>query len=144
MRWMRALLRRSWPERLLLIEALLTVVAVRITLWVVPFRLWRSVLVDTASDGVPGTPHMAYQVALAVRATSNYVFMATCLTQAIATYLLLRWRGIPSCIRIGVARGESGRMEAHAWVESAGHVIIGGSVTALARFSVLPVRRGQP
>ena len=48
-----------------------------------------------------------------------------CLTQALAARYLLSRGGVPSVLQIGVARDE-GELQAHAWLERDGVVIIGG------------------
>src|SRR5277367_1141097 len=48
-----------------------------------------------------------------------------CLAIAMATHWLLRWRGVPTDLRIGVARGGIVNLEAHAWVERNGRILIG-------------------
>lgn len=53
-------------------------------------------------------------------------FSITCLPQAIATQVLLARRGYPAFIHLGVAKGMEERIEAHAWVECQGRVVIGG------------------
>ncbi len=51
-----------------------------------------------------------------------------CLPQAlVAQYELLR-RGLPAELRISVRKDRQGRFGAHAWVESAGHILMGGEV----------------
>jgi hypothetical protein len=50
---------------------------------------------------------------------------------------LLNWYGYASELRIGVAKGEQGELEAHAWVEYQGKVIIGG-LSTLSRYVPLP------
>lgn len=82
------------------------------------------------------------RVAWAVTMASRCVPQATCLTQAIAAQLLLAWRGYPTHLRIGVAKGEGERFRAHAWVESHGRVIIGGS-ESLLRYTPLPSLKGE-
>jgi hypothetical protein len=48
-----------------------------------------------------------------------------CLTQALAARYLLSRGGVPSVLQIGVARHGSD-LQAHAWLEREGGVIIGG------------------
>lgn len=48
-----------------------------------------------------------------------------CLTQALAARYLLSRGGVSSVLRIGVAR-QGGDLQAHAWLEREGAVIIGG------------------
>jgi len=50
-----------------------------------------------------------------------------CLTQALVLqYLLLRRGDDAAELHIGVAKGEDGTLQAHAWVERGGRVLIGG------------------
>jgi len=65
------------------------------------------------------------KVAWAVRSASRYVPYATCLTQALATYLMLGKRGQPVILYLGVFKSSTGSFKAHAWVESEGKVLVG-------------------
>ena len=60
-----------------------------------------------------------------------------CLTEAMVTQLLLSRRKLRANIQIGVAFGENGKLEAHAWIEHEGRVLIGGSA-GLERYSRIP------
>lgn len=54
-----------------------------------------------------------------------------CLTQALAAQFLLRVRGAQSTVlRIGVARGPCGDVQAHAWLERDGTILLGGKESA--------------
>jgi hypothetical protein len=75
-------------------------------------------------------------IAWAVTVASRYVPAATCLTQALAVQGLLAGRGHPACLCIGLARSAAGRFQAHAWVECAGRVVIGGAEAPI-RFTPL-------
>lgn len=59
---------------------------------------------------------------------------ASCLRESLALWWLLRLEGIDSDLRIGV-RKESGRLQAHAWVEHLGQVL-NDSQDAPLRFAV--------
>ena len=52
----------------------------------------------------------------------------TCLTEALTAQCLLRRRGADAALRIGVARAtDAGApLTAHAWLEQAGRIIMGG------------------
>jgi hypothetical protein len=69
----------------------------------------------------------AQDVTWAVRRVSRAVPGATCLTQALAAQVLLSRRGYASRLRIGVARAADNGLRAHAWLESDGVVVFGGS-----------------
>lgn len=53
-------------------------------------------------------------------------YTATCLRQSLALRWLLRRRGMPADVRIGIAK-EDDQVRAHAWVELAGEVVDGPS-----------------
>jgi hypothetical protein len=50
---------------------------------------------------------------------------SSCLAHALAARILLRREGLPVEIRIGVNRTPPGRLNAHAWVESDGEIVLG-------------------
>jgi hypothetical protein len=58
----------------------------------------------------------------AVRAATRYYYRRRldCLPRALAIFVLLRWRGVPATLHIGVKRFPFG---AHAWVECLGEVL---------------------
>lgn len=58
---------------------------------------------------------------------------AKCLARALTTQILLRRRGYPSELRIGVKKGLGNQLEAHAWVEL-NHQVIIGQVSELQSF----------
>ena len=68
------------------------------------------------------------QIGWAVSVASRYVpGGATCLPQALATHVLLERAGYAARLHIGVAKNGERQLQAHAWVESQGRVVIGGS-----------------
>jgi hypothetical protein len=77
------------------------------------------------------------RVVWAVEHSSQLMPGVKCLAKALATYLLLGRRGYQSDLRIGVAKLETGQLEAHAWVEVDGQVIM-GNLPDLVRFTPLP------
>ncbi|MSR22793.1 MAG: lasso peptide biosynthesis B2 protein [Gemmatimonadetes bacterium] len=50
---------------------------------------------------------------------------ATCLVQALAAEWPIRRGGAAASLRFGVAKGDGG-LDAHAWLESGGRVLLGG------------------
>lgn len=115
-------------ERRLLVKAFLLVAAVRLGLWLLPFSTQRRIL--SRLDQVHPRPSRVAvspdRIAWAVVVASRYVPRATCLTQALATQLLLKKAGVLALLRIGVAKDAKGVFQAHAWVENRGKVLIGG------------------
>jgi len=125
----------------LLIQSALLLSIVRIGLWLLPFQTLRCLLAHisrTPQAPVQEGGHAGIQqIVWAVALTSRYMPAATCLTQALATQVLLKRRGHPACLRIGVARSDAGAFQAHAWVECQGKIVIGG-IQARARYTPLP------
>lgn len=120
--WRR--LSTEWP---LLCMAWAIVCLIRLALWVLPFRILRHrlacVTMRTAPPGAPVTPvHLAWAVAV----TSRIVPAASCLTQALATDVLLKRHGYRGTVHIGVQLNAQKRLAAHAWLEYDGVIIIGG------------------
>lgn len=122
MRALRKFVGSRAVERRLVLQALIVVPAVRLALWVLPFRLvHRFVRGRHVSDRMTLS---ADRVVRAVAAVSARVPRATCLTQALAASLLLPRYGHDATLRVGVAK-EAGRLRAHAWLESGGATILG-------------------
>jgi hypothetical protein len=119
-------LRAPADDRRLLVKGMLWVWMVRIVLWLLPFRLVRQLLARFAASQTRGSIFLD-RVVWAVMVASRYTPAATCLTQALATKVLLSRNGYHAVVRIGVARSAAGEFQAHAWVESNGKVVIGGS-----------------
>ena len=61
-----------------------------------------------------------------------------CLVKALTTQLLLNRFGYPHQLRIGVAKGATSGIEAHAWIECEGKVLMGAAYD-LNRFKPLSV-----
>jgi len=119
-------------DRRLLVRAALVVGAFRVGVRVVPFGVLRRLGARAAggSGAEPrGPARWAPQaIAWAVAVASSHVPGAdTCLVRALAARVLLVRAGHPACIRIGVSRGAGDRLQAHAWVESRGAIVIGES-----------------
>ena len=74
-------------------------------------------------------PDLPRQVAAAVQARAAWFNLeAPCLPTALAAQWMLRRRGVPSRLRLGVRRDASA-LAAHAWLEINGEVVFGASNT---------------
>lgn len=134
-------------KRSFLFKTWLLVWGIRLGLWILPFRNMRKIVDNLAqsSTGIdrPRWP-VPEQISWAVTTTSRYVPQATCLTQAMTTRILLGRYGHPATLQIGVTRGEKGDLQAHAWVESNGIVVIGGTEAELKeKYVMLPAIEGE-
>ena len=123
--------RLSATELWLLVKATLLLEAIKLGMQLLPFRALRRLL-DRVADIPAGWQHTTYpsvdKIAWIVETASRRTPGAkSCLTQALAAQVLLTRGGYPSQLHIGVAKGERGQFKAHAWVESEGKVVIGGS-----------------
>jgi hypothetical protein len=115
----------------LLIKAALLMEAIKLSMLLLPLRTLIRFLTRVADwpmgpwhVGYHSTDMVAWAVEMASRRTPG---TKSCLTQALAAQMLLSRRGYIAVLHIGVARGEQGRFHAHAWLESKGKVVIGGS-----------------
>lgn len=116
--------------RQLVMKAVALVAVIRVALWLLPFPTARRVIAPLGRRSPraarPLTPELIDGRAFIVSFASRFVPQASCLTQALALQILLSRTGNPSSIRIGVAREGRKALEAHAWLECDGRVVIGG------------------
>ena len=128
MKGLRTFIRLQPGERGLVLRTLLLVTAMRIALWVLPFRRlqrvagysWKHLPLSIPSDIPVG------RLVWAVRAASRRIPAASCLTQSLALHCLLTRAGHCSEVRIGVTKDMEGGFGAHAWVEYAGQPLLSG------------------
>ena len=128
MRRLRNFFRLPPADRRLSIESWFLLWVVRLGLWLIPFPTLNRIL-DRGSTPKPGVPAAApASIDFAVRAViraSRFVPKAACLTQALAARSLLRRRGCPAVLHIGVLKNEKSVFKAHAWLTCGGKVVIG-------------------
>jgi Transglutaminase-like superfamily len=122
-------------ELRLLIGAAIVLGLMRLGLWLLSLRRLRALLRRDKLQLCRAGSASPDRIGWAVQVASRYVPKATCLAQALTAKMLLESAGFPANLHIGVARGEQERFEAHAWVETDGRVISGGS--ELERYSPL-------
>ena len=105
--------------------AFVLVVAMRLLLVVMPFRhaARASAWLASRREWLPrqAPARAAHRIARVAR----WVPGASCLTQALAARCLLAWLGHTSVVRYGVRPSPAG-LEAHAWLEHDGVVLLGG------------------
>lgn len=137
LRGLRRFGRLPWARRLLLVRAFALVAAMRVALKALPFRRVAEG-VRRLGAGTARPDHDVHAYAHAVDAVSRRLLRdRPCLTQALALWVFARRRGYPSDLRIGVRKTPDGRVEAHAWIEQDGRILIGW-LPDLDTFSVLP------
>jgi hypothetical protein len=120
--------------------------AIRLGLWLLPFPTLLRLL--SRSSQVTSETKIADQTTIgkvvwAVNVASRYMpGNVKCLVLALTTQILMSRCGHSPKLRIGVAKGEEGQFEAHAWVENQGQVVI-GNLTDLSRFTPMPSFEGD-
>jgi hypothetical protein len=128
MHQVQVFLHLTGQERLLVMEALVVVIAIRLGLWLLPFQKLRALVAEMGKRPTSTRRRHALpvdRVAWAVRAVSPFVPRASCLTQALAGQVLLDRRGYLTRLRIGVTKRSQEGLEAHAWLECQGQVVLG-------------------
>jgi hypothetical protein len=100
------------------VEAAMWLFTVRLTFGLLPLpqvlRLFGIVQGEVGAGRVAACEAADVGRAIA-RAARHVPFRAVCLQQAFAALLMLRRRGLAATIHLGVARDETGNLEAHAW-----------------------------
>lgn len=127
---LRRFLRLAPADRTRVAKAALVVEAIRVGLWLLPFRALSRLVAKTihAPNGSRGPDQATLdRVVWSVRTTSQHLpWTITCLTRAMAAQVLLGQLGEPTQLRLGVAKDEQGQLQAHAWLEKDGNIVIGG------------------
>ena len=127
----------SQSQRNLLLSAATLMYAFRMGLWLLPFRTLACLTEHFGSWSRAADALTAERIAWSIQVASRYVPKASCLVQALTAKILLQSAGIPVRLHIGVAKMKGQPFEAHAWVETRGGVLIGGS--ELERYAPLLV-----
>jgi hypothetical protein len=135
-----AVARLPVADQLLLALSLVLVWIARVSLWLLPYRVVRSMTEAAKRRRGAAIPSERYArtttdaIAWAVEAGARYVPAATCLTQALVADYLLARHGLPSELCLGASVDEHGQLRAHAWVECRGRTVVGGAEQA--KFSI--------
>jgi hypothetical protein len=128
--------RRHWPrgDWLALAEAFVVLALVRLSLAAMNFKKVQRLTVALARRLAPrphsGTPEGDAQLGRAVRRAALLVPGARCLAQATAGMILTARRGQRARMTIGVKLGSAEEFGAHAWLETAHGIPVGGAEAA--------------
>lgn len=122
--------RVPWDEKMLLLSAAITLLAVKAAMMTAGVTTVRRITGRTRAfgRGSPGTSPRpsAQRIGWAVLAASRRIpGTRNCLVRALATEHMLGRRGYPCEVKIGALRDEAGKIAAHAWVIAQGQVVIG-------------------
>jgi hypothetical protein len=106
-------------------EAWLLLWACRIGLWTAPFPKVLAVAQWCAGRWRSARGLRAEETVAAIQRALRYSWRASCLTQALAGWIMLTRHGTESRVRIGVSSPAQHGFRAHAWLEVHGQVILG-------------------
>ena len=127
----------------MLVESFFVLALVRIGLRLLPWSSLRRLLgfhpaIErnvVAND--PGEREKADRIAWAIPiAARRFPIQMTCLIQALAADAMLRRRKCHPVLRLGVNGGGTSAIEAHAWVECGGRIVV-GDLADLPSYAVL-------
>lgn len=134
--WLRRplnFLHRPWRDIGLVVQVYLLLGITRLAINTLPFtRLEKWLgqrLVETANEAPLADLRQARKIGWAIRAVSPYTpWKSNCFPQALTAKLLLRRRGIPSTLYMGVAfkQEENAALEGHAWLRCGPLFVTGG------------------
>ncbi|MBI2865197.1 MAG: lasso peptide biosynthesis B2 protein [Chloroflexi bacterium] len=135
--------RRSWTERWLVLEALVGLLLAGALVRSIPFKRLSRWYGLRLGDGVAEIPaastatacRVGWAVSAVARRTPGY---STCLVQALAGAAMLRRRGLPATVYLGMAKDEVEGYLAHAWLRCGDRILTGrhdGRFATVASFS---------
>lgn len=150
MRRIAAFLALARADRLLALEAISTLAAVRIALHLVAIerlRAWAGRVTPAASPAVNSVERIAW----AVSAASRLLPRTSCLASAFALQRVLSKEGHGSDLHVGVAK-QGEKFSAHAWLACEGRILVGevehGRFTQLVAWKAVgdpgPAVTGKP
>lgn len=123
---------RPLRRRLLLVNGLTAVLLMRFGLII--FKLHRLRRILPEASGIAPAELLA-ETGRAVTRAARLLGGANCLVQALAAQCLLARAGYGSELRLGARRRPDGAFEAHAWLVSGGHAVVGGDEQILSLYS---------
>lgn len=124
MRQLHNFFQLSGRERYLLFISIFLLSIIRLCLWLLPFRTILKILKKTRQN----QPKISLSaIVWAVNVATKYTLgSAKCLARALTVQILMSHYGYSCELRMGVVKRETGILEAHAWIEYQGQVVIGG------------------
>ena len=116
-------------DQKLFLQAYILMMLVRLGLLLLPFQKLQDLILKTNELRFLGEANHdvgAKDIALSViRSAKLSPGGVKCLAKALTASMLMKTYGLPYKTNIGVAKGEKNNLEAHAWVESEGKIVVG-------------------
>lgn len=126
-------------DRGCLLEAAFWLGLARLALLFLPFRhlapfLGRQ-MAQSPEEAGAAPAQLLERVSWAVAAASRHLpWECKCLAQALTGKAMLRRRGVPSTLYLGLAKGDAG-LQAHAWLRCGAHILTGRQ--GMAGFTII-------
>jgi len=116
--------------------------AIRLGLLFLEFRILLKIVNKLGTIKLPLPDTTLKKIIWGVNVATRYMpGGAKCLARALTTQILMSHSGFSPQLCIGVAKGESGELEAHAWIKYQEYVVI-GHLPDLPRYIQLPSLEG--
>jgi hypothetical protein len=136
-------------DRLLLLEATLTLAAAGCAIAVLPFRHVGRLAARPPRRSEPPEQTRLREVERTrwaiVACASRVPWRAMCFQQGLAAQFMLRRRGVPSVLCYGAAPDELQGLSAHVWVRDGDVDVIGGEIApCFALLATFPPQAGSP
>ncbi len=129
----------SLSDKGLLVKSAFLVIAIRLGLSLFSFKRILK-LVDIENNNFSGIKNKNRvsldRITWSVETCGRYIPKTTCLIKALTAQVLLTRYGYQSKLHIGVAKNGDKNLDAHAWVESQGNILI-GNLKDLSKFAPL-------
>ena len=130
-----------FAEKFLWFQVIYYLAIFRIKLIVIsPKNVFAEVIGHSASQHPIQTSFITSdRIAIIINKVSELLPISTCLSKALASYVLFKKYRYLAELHIGVLKNDRQRLEAHAWLSYGGKIII-GNLPDLSRFRELPLK----
>lgn len=130
----RTLLAISWADRFLLLETIVWLGIARVAVLLVPFKRLSTrlgqAMAETPSTDDDSRRDSLRRIRWALDVMSRRApWRCKCLERGIAGKMMLRRRGVPNTLYLGIARSSDPArhaLDAHAWLRSGSYFVTGG------------------
>lgn len=137
MKWWRKFLILTNRERLFLIETFLLLGLVKLGLGLISYQKLLHLLDKMSKLDYKDREIELNKIVRAVNISTRYMpGGAKCLARALTTQVIMRQQGYSPQLIIGVTNAEQGQLEAHAWIEYQGLIVV-GDLQNLSRYMPL-------
>lgn len=144
-RRVRSFARLASGEQRLLLSAFFWLSVAKLGLSLGSFPALQRVLERCARSGSVQSNQVPRIIWAVTTAARHFPVACACLPQALAAQVMLGRRNHSAELKIGVAKMDPGKLEAHAWLECDGQVVLGGpDVSRYAQLRTPGAFKGQP